>query len=251
MFQSFHFKTLTNNSREKIINNQNIKSSYFNPNMNYYICSYGGSGSTVLYEYLKNFGNAYHIHDRYPPNELTYIGSENTTNPVYREWFNTTQIPEDKLDNYKVIFIYRNPIRAIYSRFIQKNIYTPYIKHLQHIKCKNNGNIPLRDVLHYKNDLYGITEFYDNYTIPQKRNYTIYCVRYEDMFENMHILNETLGIPTIPTLIPKKRERNQLFPYVLQLTNIYNSLLNRMKEMPFIKKNEPLTENNTVTENNT
>ena len=45
-------------------NNMNvlIKHPYFNEDMNYYICSYGGSGSTVLFNYLSNFGNVYHIH---------------------------------------------------------------------------------------------------------------------------------------------------------------------------------------------
>jgi len=51
--------------------NSNTRS-YFNKDINYYICSYGGSGSTILFNYLSHFGNVYHIHDRYPPNNLQY-----------------------------------------------------------------------------------------------------------------------------------------------------------------------------------
>ncbi len=36
------------------------------------------AGSTVLFNYLANFGNVYHIHDRYPPKKLQYVGKENT-----------------------------------------------------------------------------------------------------------------------------------------------------------------------------
>ena len=68
---------ISNKSRSKTINHF-IKNTYFNKDMNYYICSYGGTGSTVLFNYLANFGNVYHIHDRYPPKKLQYIGKENT-----------------------------------------------------------------------------------------------------------------------------------------------------------------------------
>lgn len=39
----------------------------FDKNKVFYVCSSGGCGSTILFNYLKNFGNVYHIHDRYPP----------------------------------------------------------------------------------------------------------------------------------------------------------------------------------------
>ena len=82
----------------------------YDKKINYYICSYGGCGSTILFNYLRNYGNVYHIHDRYPPNKLCYVGKENTHENIYNEWFNKEEINENDLCNYKVIFIYRNPI---------------------------------------------------------------------------------------------------------------------------------------------
>ena len=226
-----------NNVSLPVINKLN----YFYKDMNYYICSIGGCGSTILFNYLANFGNVYHIHDRYPPNKLQYIGKENTNVDVYSEWFNGVEIPEDKLKNYKVIFIYRNPIQVIFSRFIGPNI-----PHLQHIKCINNGNVGLSDVLMYGKDLYGIENFFDNYITPTDRNYDIYSVKYELFWENIKLFNETLGIPDIKQLYPIKQERKKAFTNTKELSYIYNSLINKMSRMGFIDLISPINIKNVV-----
>jgi hypothetical protein len=213
-----------------LINNSSI----FNKNMNYYICSAGGCGSTLIFNYLKNFGNVFHIHDRYPPDNLTYVGSENTEDQVYDEWFNTTKIPEDKINLYKVIFLYRNPIDVIFSRFIQPH--GPNITHLQHIKCINNGLIGLGDIIKSGKDLYGLEEFYDRYVNPKtKRNYKIYCVKYEGFFNNISLFNESLGLPDIKQLYPSRVERPKKIIFAKELLVIYQNLIVKMKKMPFIK----------------
>lgn len=212
----------------------------FNKNMNYYVCSYGGCGSTIIFKYLSNFGNVYHIHDRFPPSKLCYIGKENTSEPVYEEWFNKTEIPEENLKCYKVLFLYRNPIDVIFSRFVQTR--GPNIPHLQHIKCINNGLIGLGDIINNNKDLYGLEQFYDNYTIPKDRNYEIYCIKYEDFFNNIDIFNKVLGIPDIKRLYPIKKERRKKKTFVKELTQIYYNLMLKMELMPFIKLIEPLKE---------
>ena len=175
----------------------------FNKKLTFYVCSFGGSGSTVLFNYLSQFGNVEHVHDRFPPSKLTYVGNKNvnteTSLPVYSEWFNTIEVPEKELPNIKVIFIYRNPLDVIYSRFALPNG-QPHVEHLKHIKCQNNGDIKLRDVLNSKTDLYGMEEFFDSYTTSNNRNYKIYCVKYEMLWENIGALNQILGIPDIPLL---------------------------------------------------
>ena len=55
----------------------------------FYVCSYGGCGSTMLSNYLKNFGIVYHIHSINPPNHLTGV-SECPT--LSLEWFNNKTI---------------------------------------------------------------------------------------------------------------------------------------------------------------
>ena len=225
-------KPLLNNY---VFNKSNLT---FDKNKIFYVCSSGGCGSTILFNYLKNFGTVYHIHDRYPPNKLEYIGKENTDKAVYSEWINGIQIPEENLKNYKVIFIYRHPIQVIYSRFSHRN--GPNLAHLQHIKCDNSGNINIFDVLNSGKDLYKIEEFFDSYTIPTERNYNIYCVKYELFWDNISLFNQVMKIPDIKGLYPIKHERPKQLQFLVELTAIYNSLINKMKSMRFIEIVQPI-----------
>lgn len=210
-----------------------IVNTNFNKDLNFYVCSSGGCGSTILFNYLSNFGNVYHIHDRYPPDKLCYTGNINTDQPVYQEWFNKTEIPENKLSNYKVIFIYRNPIDVIFSRFATPS--GPNITHMKHVKCDNNGEIYFGDVIKSGKDLYKLEEFFDNYTVFKERNYQIYCIKYEFLFYNISLLNKVLGIPDIKTLYPFKNERKKRYTYLKELTTIYYSLNNKMSRMKFLE----------------
>ena len=222
-----------------------INTNYFNKNMNYYICGSGGCGSTILFKYLSNFGNVYHIHDRYPPEKLCYVGKENTTEDVYTEWFNKTEIPENKLNSYKVIFIYRNPIDVIFSRCVTPS--GPNVNHLRHIKCINDGVVGLGDVITSGIDLYGLEEFFDNYTIPKNRNYKIYAVKYENLFYNMSLFNKVLGIPDIKAFYPIKYERNKKLTHLKELSTIYYGMIMKMRTMPFINIVNPI--NKEITDN--
>ena len=229
----------TNSSRVKpLINNFN---NYFDKNKVFYVCSAGGCGSTVLFNYLKNFGTVYHIHDRYPPNNLEYIGKENTDKDIYSEWFNGVKIPDEKLQNYKVIFIYRDPIQVIFSRFAQRN--GPNIQHLKHIKCDNGGNINIYDVLKTRKDLYKLEDFFDNYVIPSKRNYNIYCVKYDLFWSNISLFNKVMEIPDIKELYPVRQEKPKQIQFLIQLGFIYKSLISKMQSMRFIEIVEPRKEN--------
>jgi len=241
---SIQFLTNNQNNLSSMQSIPNIKN-YFNKNMHYYICSCGGSGSTVLFNYLSNFGNVYHIHDRYPPDKLTYVGKHNTTEDVYGEWFNNIEIPEEHLGNYKVIFIYRDPIQVIFCRLAQAK--GPNIRHLQHIKCANNGNIHLFDVLRSKRDLYGLEEFFDNYTTnPAKKNYTVYSVKYELFWNNISAFNNIIGIPDIKEMYPIKQERPKRHSFVNELSLIYRSLIYKMNNMRFIEITKPLEQEKTL-----
>ena len=237
-------EALLNNNHITNIPALNKPNSIFDKNKVFYVCSSGGCGSTIIFNYLKNFGNVYHVHDRYPPNKLEYIGKENTDKDIYSEWFNGVQIPEENLKNYKVIFIHRNPIQVIYSRFAQRH--GPNISHLQHIKCDNGGNINIFDVLKSGKDLYKMEEFFDNYTIPQDRNYNIYCVKYELFWDNIPLFNRLMGIPDIKSLYPVKQERPKQLQFLVQLSVIYNSLINKMKSMRFVEIIQPIKKEDNI-----
>ena len=59
----------------------------------------------MLCRSLRKYGEVYHIHTRYPPDLLEYIGNEN--GKAHFEQFNEAYTQEEI--NYKVIYIYRNP----------------------------------------------------------------------------------------------------------------------------------------------
>lgn len=206
----------------------------------FYVCSYGGSGSWMLCDALAKYGLIRHIHSRNPPNKLTYHGHyyegnsyeewfNNITNPedklkdwyTYVEWFNNIPISEDKLKKYYVIYIYRNPSFAIPSRF-----YMP--EHLEHIQI--DKNIKLEDVLTTGEDLYKIREFYDNYIKPnEKRNYKIYCVKYEDIFDKQDELSNLLEIGKLNIVNKSDRKDSNK-----ELDKIYADLIEEMNKNDFI-----------------
>ena len=186
----------------------------------FYVCSYGGSGSKMLCSALSAYGETKHIHSRNPPNSLEYIGCEKGGN-TYQEWFNGVVIPEEKLKYYYVIYIYRNPSFSIPSRFLNP-------KHLEHVQI--DKSIKLKDVFKSKKDLYKIREFYDNYTKPnKKRNYKIYCVKYEDIFDKQDELSKLLGIGKL-NMVDKSSRKNSN----KELDNIYGDLIAGMKKNEFI-----------------
>ena len=83
----------------------------------FYVCSFGGSGYTLLANSSKPHGQVEHIQSRNPLLELEYIGN-NKGGDTYYEWFNGIKVPEIEVDDVIVIFIYKDPIKAIYSRYI-------------------------------------------------------------------------------------------------------------------------------------
>jgi len=189
----------------------------------FYVCSYGGSGSNMLTKALKQFGNVQHIHSRFPPNKLEYCGKQKSGNAYY-EWFNGIPIPDNKLDKYYVIYIYRNPSFAIKSRFTIPN-------HLTHIQCE--PDIKLQDVYDSGIDLYGIREFYDNYTkYNENRNYKIFSVKYEEIFDKQDELCKMLGIDKLNLVNLSTRTKSDT-----RLDEIYADLIDIMNKNPFIMIN--------------
>ena len=192
----------------------------------FYVCSYGGCGSKMLCTALKQFGKVEHVHSRKPPDKLQYIG-KNGGGKAYKEWFNGKVIPDEKLKDYIVIYIYRNPIFSIESRFIDKN----GVDHLVHIQA--DKNIKFQDVLDTGIDLYKIREFYDNYTIPNaERNYKIYSVKYEDIFDRQDELSNVLGVGKFNLVNKSTRVTTNE-----RLSEVYKELIDIMKENEFIMIN--------------
>jgi len=192
----------------------------------FYVCSYGGSGSTMLCNALLPYGKVFHIHSRNPPEKLEYVGNDAGGN-TSDLWFNGKQIPEDQLHKYHVIFIYKNPIHCIYSRFLN----AWHLKHIQSPNCS------LQEVLQQNKDLYGIEEFYNNYTtFNNKRNYKIYSIKYEDIFEKQTALSRLFNIGPL-NLVKMESNRTYNTEEVNQLKLIYKNLLETQNNNSFIMVN--------------
>ena len=194
----------------------------------FYVNSYGGSGSYLLCEYLSHFGLAYHLHERKVHDKLRKASGKNTVRiGEHLAHLDGKNILDNELCNYYYIFIYKNPINAIKSRFSGR-------QHLINIKC--DPNIKLNDVLEQKKDLYGIEEFFDNHIEPnENRNYRIYCVKYSDLFDKIEELNGVFGLENIKEKYPVKKERKHKKTNDVVLEKIYKNLNEKIDEMPFIK----------------
>ena len=199
---------------------------FYDTNKKFYVCSYGGCGSQILCHYLGNFGDVYHLHSRCPPEKLKNTGYNDGR--TYAEWFSYTDIPEDEVHKYKVIFLYRNPIDVIYSRYIN----SPAM--LKNIECKDTS-ISVEDCISKQQDLFELENFFDNYTNHKLKNYPIYCIKYDTFWDNISILNKLLNIPDISYLYPIKKESNNLIQNREDLELIYKSLNDKINNMSFIE----------------
>lgn len=189
--------------------------------MIFYICSYGGCGSTALTRALAKYGKVVHIHSRKPPFELEYVGGS-----TYSEWFNGIKVPNPS--EYRVIYIYRNPVDAILSRF-----HTP--QHLDHIQCPK---VTIDTVLARQKDLFGLEEFYNNYMYA-KTAYPIVCVKYEELFEKQHLLSQLFGIG--PLNLEKKERLKDIDK--TRFYSIYQPLIDKMNKNNFIIIKKPFKPN--------
>ena len=73
--------------------------------------------------------------------------------------------------------------------------------------------------------MYKIREFYDNYTTPnEKRNYKIYCVKYEDIFDKQDELSKLLGIGKLNLVNQSNRLNDK------RLDEIYADLIDIMNK---------------------
>ena len=185
----------------------------------------------MLCSHLGHAGTAFHIHSRQPPLELCGVGGD--------EHFNLEEIiPPSRVDSFRVIFLYRNPIDVIYSRFINPEKVEEFAidhspaSHQKNIQCE--GTWSLEEVIEARTDLYQLEQFFDNYTTPDPgRNYTIYAVKYEELFSQLPDLHLTLGIKPPPSRLERKERQKEDF-YREELEVIYSGLISKMKSLPFI-----------------
>lgn len=195
---------------------------YYDKDKIFYVCSFGGCGSQAICHYLGYFGDVYHIHSRRPPVRLTNTGYND--NKTYAEWFSDTIISDNEVKKYKVIFVYRDPVECIYSRFQDNQ------SHIKNIQC-SNMSVTVSDCIREKKDLFELEEFFDLYTTKTARNYDIYCIKYETFWRNIETFNDAMGIPHIPFYYPEKKETVKDRSFYSELRQIYQPLINKMSKL--------------------
>ena len=55
---------------------------YYDDTKRFYVCSYGGCGSQLFRNYLKLFGQSFHIHSRKPPLKLCRLTTPANPHPL-------------------------------------------------------------------------------------------------------------------------------------------------------------------------
>lgn len=192
---------------------------------NIFICSYGGCGTVILRNTLQKLGYTVHaLHSRNPPIKLEYFG-KNNGGKAHCLHFNGIPIPDNLLENYTVIYIYKNPINAIYSRFMRS-------VHLRYIQAKKEYTF--QQLIDAKSDIFGLEEFFDNYFTPNpERNYKIYCIKYEEMFDHFQEISEKLNLIEPLNITKKETVRDQV--EIDTLTQIYQPLIDKMKTKKFLE----------------
>jgi len=209
--------------------------------MNYFVFSYGGTGSTMLCSFLSRYGRSFHLHDKVPPLFLTdrlVEAPDRHTEAV----IHLSQDPYYKLNlnDCRVIYIYRDPVIAKISRPGWQHCYHIGGDFRQHQKLKrkpgdNLGMELLEDYARNGVDLNQYEEHFDNWMIEgEDREYSILYINYAHLWENLNVIFEYCQIPINHIVnFPRKREtkKNVSDNVVKVLTEMYYPLQKKIETL--------------------
>ena len=187
----------------------------------YIVVSYGGCGSKMLAGWLAQFPrkyakHVYHFHDKRPPDMLRELPPPPRPSTRERDFrarrfpgggrFRTETKPVADLDDYRVLYIFKDPVEAMVSRFGYG-----HCKHLDG-DCGNEASFPKLDVYAEQGvDRMGLLAFFEAYTSPQK--YPIVALNYHKLWQNREAVMSALGLPaSLASTFPERTEtvRNDL-----------------------------------------
>jgi len=187
----------------------------------YIVVSYGGCGSKMLAGWLaqlprKYAKHVYHFHDKRPPDVLRELPPPPRPSTRERDFrarrfpgggrFRTETRPVADLDDYRVLYIFKDPVEAMVSRFGYG-----HCKHLDG-DCGNEASFPKLDVYAEQGiDRMGLLAFFEAYTSPQK--YPIIGLNYHKLWQNREAVMSALGLPaSLASTFPERTEtvRNDL-----------------------------------------
>jgi len=218
----------------------------------YHICSYGGSGSTALYHWLRRLRHTDHIHCRSPPARLTHTGMLRIKSC---HDFSDRPVSKDDLAKHSVLFIYRRPSEAclsLLSRFpfcnVARNLDVGPGDPTQSSINSTPTSLYGRQrgpglVVQYAaagKDALGLAEFLSNWieTPAEPRNYEIVLINYHKIWDDPQALQDVLHLSDLEmSTFPKKQKSNRLprAKCVLkQLGAIYDRVDRQVDAMPIV-----------------
>lgn len=186
----------------------------------FYVCSYGGSGSTMLTRFLNQYGTAYHVHSFKPPTQLTY-----PINAKFIDNFSNVIVPENELSRCYVIYIYKNPTQS------QISVYCDHHRvHMEYEEPDNRELFP-EELKYYalkgKNTLSYGTHFKNYMSSNSKRNYQIIGVNYHKLWDPSVLKQffKALNLPEKDIIkFPIKKEKTRVTPLnIINKLNIMNA----------------------------
>lgn len=192
----------------------------------FFVCSYGGCGSTALTNFLGRYGTAVHVHSRRPVEEISFVSIE---------WFTNQILPREYLNKIKFIYLFRNPTEAQISRWRNDAF--------RAMQVPNYGSVPsINDYVKNGVDLLRYEDFFNNYVNKRiNKNYQIIAINYHKMWDNLPQILDVLGLPRLgANHFPRKVEGKSSYvknlePWVVDgLNKINKPLINKINGMPAV-----------------
>ena len=211
----------------------------------------------------------YHIHDRAPPEELREFPPPPaaTTQKDYRARrfpgggkfkTDTPIVPAGSVDDYRIIYIYKDPVEAMVSRFGHG-----HCKHIQGDCGESDRAFPKLDAYAAAGvDRMRLIDHFDAYTAPnardgggggggraaRTRNYPIIALNYHKLWDNLDAVMHALSFPpewankfpkrteTVRNDLTGAAEKNSAHTEATRdgLRRMYAPILTRQHEMPAV-----------------
>eukprot|EP00613_Pedinella_sp_CCMP2098_P066974 CAMPEP_0171986304 /NCGR_PEP_ID=MMETSP0993-20121228/274804_1 /TAXON_ID=483369 /ORGANISM="non described non described, Strain CCMP2098" /LENGTH=580 /DNA_ID=CAMNT_0012639209 /DNA_START=8 /DNA_END=1750 /DNA_ORIENTATION=+ len=198
----------------------------------YIVASYGGCGSKMMAGWLSQLAPqhktyVFHLHDRTPPQQLhtmakppspvikgggrgeksDYRSGRFPGASVFKE--DTGLVPPNKLDDYRVVFLYKDPVESLVSRY--------GFGHCLHIQGDCGEAQGMTEKTWPKLDAYAkaqkddmrLSEHFNNYMQGggEKRSYPIVALNYHKLWDNLPAMMAALGLPPeLEKSFPKRTE---------------------------------------------
>ena len=224
----------------------------------YIVVSYGGCGSKMLAGWLaqlskRHAANVYHFHDKKPPDVLRELPPPPRPSTKERD-FRARRFPGggrfrketravQDLDAYRVLYIYKDPVEAMVSRF--------GFGHCKHLDgdCGVETSFPKLDTYAQQGvDRMGLLSFFSAYTSSEARQFPIVALNYHKLWQNLDAVVSALGLPaelaaTFPARTETVRndltaagEQNQAHSEATRkgLDAMYGPILAKIRELPAV-----------------